>query len=136
MRDRLAAKLGISSVPCDASDSDTIRASWDCIGASWQSVHPPKKATATQATDRALHKYEAPATVQVKGRRERRPWNTSPRTMDSGVGEVVGASTLGMSSILDVDSLASQYIQQSNGRQRSLMEAVAQHAAIMADDRL
>ena len=132
MRDKLAAKLGIACQSSDASDSDTIRASWDSLGTSWQSIQAPKKASTSQAADGAMHKYGA--SKVALGRRVRRPWNPSPGTVDSVVGETICASTLGMSEILDVDSLASQYIQQSSGRQRSLMETVARHAAIMADE--
>lgn len=85
-----------------------------------------------QGVDQTMHEPVTAQSVRCKdSRTARRPWNASPRMMKSVMGEDVGASNFGNVETADVDSLASQYIQQRSGRQRSLMEMVARNAAVM-----
>jgi hypothetical protein len=127
MRDRLAAKLGLTSVLFDAASDGMTNTTWGCKRG-WQSGQVLKE---TQGVDWKMYEPAMSKSARGKGSRARRPWNSSLRESSATRGEAVGASMLGMSGIADVDSLSIEYMKQSRGRQQSLMAMLARHAAVM-----
>lgn len=128
MRDRLAAKLGLTPA---TPDPDTIRPSWGYTGTSLPESQAQKTRPYSRASDWAMYDFSSPKMSFGHSAKTRRPWSTSLSTVKNPLEEFIGASTLSRSETADIDSLASQYLEQSSGRQRSLMEMVARNAAAL-----